>query len=431
MTLKKLVLWCIFWLLASPLAIAGQKYKYLLYSENASAFMMLVKVIEGGSHEALASVSVKFSEDNEFKSYAGNIAVTKTDHPELEFPGMAEKLTGRMMAAQSALAEPALTAPDSEFSLVMAVSGYETINGTDLLLRYRYPPGKTREREDKAKANIIRVFADHNLTINKESIYGCVDQDFVLQLASEIDHKPHLTLFKATYDILLLTQPSSFKAEEKWESIQEYSYINDEYQRTNKRLPSGSSFGLGFIVADHFYSKKAVSKTPVPCSGSECDRKEQEWAEAAEFRNDMQVLYPNMTAEGIIEHFRGFKRNNELGDNTLDLYRRKQQASWLHVVDNALINYGAKQLTRKITHQLPELRELLHKFQGNNEVSDIIDIHVIGSHEDIYDSVPVLNDFMANQGQAYNFQLKRVSEDALKQHSANAVVHLTERLATN
>ena len=121
MTLKKIVLLYIFLLLASPLTIAGQKYAYLLYSENANASMVLVKVIENGRHQTLASVAVEFSKDKAFNGYAGNIAVTKKAHPELEFPGMAEKLTERMMAVQSRLKqEAALKAPDSEFSMVMA-----------------------------------------------------------------------------------------------------------------------------------------------------------------------------------------------------------------------------------------------------------------------------------------------------------------------
>ena len=433
MDFKKIILSYIFLLLISSVVIAGQKvagqkYEYLLYSENASAFMVLVKVIEDGRHESLASVSVKFSSDNELRGYAGNIALTKTDHPELEFPGLARKLTERIMVAQSTLNEPELKAPDAEFSLVMAVAGYETINGTH---PYRYPVYKTRQREDEAKENIISIFSDNGLTIAKESIYGCGDQDYVLQLARQVDPGPHLTLFKATYDILFLTEPSSFEPVSKWESIHRYSYINDQYQRTNKRLPSGSSYGLGFIVGDHFYSKRALSKTPV-CSGSECDRKERERAEAAEFRNDMQDLYLNRTAGDITEYFQGFKRNNELGDSTLDLYKRKKNASWLHVVDHALIYYGAKQLVREIiTYQIPALRNLLHDFQSDNKVSDVIDIHVTGSHEDIYDSVPVLNNFMANEGEAYHFQLKRVPQNTIKQHSADAVVHLTKKLSTN
>lgn len=425
---KKIILPCIFLLLASPLTMAGQKYEYLLYSENASASMVLIKVIGEGRHETLASVVVEFSKDKAFKGYAGNIAVTKKAHPGLEFPGMAEKLTERMMAAQSTLKkEAALKAPDSEFSMVMAVAGYETIHGSHPDL---FPPEKTREREEKAKTNIVSVFADNGLTITKESIYGCGDQDFVLQLASEIDHKPHLTLFKATYDILLLTQPSSFKPIRKWESVHKYPYTNDQYQRKDKNLPSGSSFGLGFIMGDRFYSKGIVSKTPAPCFGNECSRKERERAEAEEFRKDMKALFPNMTDEEITGRFQGFKRNNELGDNTLDLYRNKRQANWLHVVDNALINDGAKQLVRAITHQLPVLKKLLHEFQSDDEASDIIDIHVIGSHEDIYESVPALNTFVINEGKTYNFQLKRVPEGTIKQHAADAVVHLTARLAT-
>ncbi|WP_354008013.1 hypothetical protein [Endozoicomonas lisbonensis] len=429
MMFKKIVLSYIFLLLASPLTIAGQKYEYLLYSENASASMVLVKVIEDGRHKTLASVAVEFSKDQAFKSYAGNIAVTKKGHPELEFPGMAEKLTERMMAVQSTLKkETALKAPDSEFSMVMAVAGYETIHGTHPLL---FPPQKTREREEKAKTNIVSVFADNGLSIAADSIYGCGDQDFVLQLASEIDHKPHLTLFKATYDILLLTQPSSFEPVSKWESVHKYPYTNDQYQRKNKSLPSGSSFGLGFIVGNRFYSKRAVSKTPAPCFGHECSRKERERAEAEEFRQDMKPLFPNMTDEEITGRYQGLKRNNELGDNTLSLYKNKQQANWLHVVDKALINDGAKQLVREITHQLPLLHKLLHEFQSDDETSGITDIHVIGSHEDIYETVPALNTFVTTEGTIYNFQLKRVPEDTTKQHAADALVHLTTRLATN
>ncbi|MCW7556257.1 hypothetical protein NX722_27235 [Endozoicomonas gorgoniicola] len=427
MTFKKIILSYIFVLLVSPLAVAGQKYAYLLYSENASASMVLVKVIENDRHETLASVAVEFSKDKAFNGYAGNIADTKKDHPELEFPGMAEKLTGRMMAVQSGLKqEAALKAPDSEFSMVMAVAGYETIHGTHPV---RFPPQKTREREEKAKINIISVFADNGLTITKESIYGYGDRDFVLQLASEIDHKPHLTLFKATYDILLLTKPFSFEPVSKWESVHKYPFTNDSYQRKNKNLPSGSSFGLGFIVGDRFYSKRAVSKTPAPCFGNECSRKERERAEAAEFRKDMKDSFPNMTDEEIIGRYQGFKRNNELGDNTLNLYKNKQGASWLHAVDNILIIDGAKQLVRAITHQLPVLKKLLHEFQSDDKASDIIDIHVIGSHEDIYESVPALNAFVASEGKIYNFQLKRVPEDTLKQRTADALVHLIERPA--
>ena len=386
--------------------------------------MVLVKVGEHGHNTKLASAAADFSEDQAFKGFAGNIAVTKKK-PELEFPGTAKKLTEKMMAEQAQLVdETGLKAPDAEFSVVISVAGYETIHGTHPKL---FPPEVTRQREKQTKENIVSVFASNGLKITEESIYGSGDQDFILQIAREVDPKPHLTQFKATYDILFLTHPSSFEPKSKWESVSEYQYTNDNYQRVKKNLPKGGTYSLGFEMADHFYSKIATSETPPPCFGNECDRKKQEHTEAAQYREDMQALYPDMTKKEIINYFQGFKRNNELGDKTLVLTKTKQQAIWQHVVIDALIK-DAQPLVKAIIRQLPRLKIMLHQFQPDKDAADVIDVHVIGSGKEIYKTVSALSTFVNNQGSEHKFQLKMVPEASWPQLTADSVVQLTKRL---
>ncbi|WP_145912463.1 hypothetical protein [Endozoicomonas montiporae] len=389
--------------------------------------MLLVKAGDSGRNELLASTAVTFSEDQDFKGYAGNIAVTKKNHPELEFPETAKKLTERIMVEQAKLVnEAGLKASDAEFSVVISVAGYETIHGTHPKL---FPPENTRRREELAKNHIVEVFATNGLKITKESIYGSGDQDFILQLAGEVDPKPHLTLFKATYDIMFLAQPSSHKPLSKWESISRYQYTNDKYQRVNRNLPKGGTYGLGFIISDLFYSKVATSATPIPCFGNECSRKEQERNEGVDFRKEMLALYPNMTAEEVTNHFNGFKNNNELGIKTLELAKKRIQPIWLHTITEKLIKEGGVQLAKAITRELPVLKKLLHEFQSDSEASDIIDIPVIGSNTVIYDVFPAIMAYVNKEGKKHGFQLKMVSKTSLEQHSYDAVVHMTARLA--
>ena len=428
MKIRKIALSCIFILFLSPLAIAGQKYQYMLHSENDLAYMMLFKLAEGGKHQFVAGIGAMFAEDEQFRGYAGNIAVTKKDNPELEFPGLAKKLASMMVEELDNLEQPDedLKAADSEFSMLISVAGYETIEGgyPDL-----FPAEVTERRDNETKENVSAVFTSAGMPLLTKAIRSSSDQDLILQLARGLDSKPHLTVFKATYDILYLMAPGSIQPLYKKEVFRKSQYTNDDYERKTKNLPSGGPFSIGFMTSRSLFSKKSPDR---PCFGDaeKCAKLKQISELSTVFKKDLTKhinRHFEITEEEVAERYYGAKRNNELGKHSITAARVGESRDLYAPIIEGYMIKDAQTLVTEITRAMPILDHELQKYEQTAS-DDICEVYVIGSYDGMYQRYALLKEYMESQEQKYNFKLKYISEADIENHLQKAVIDLYERL---
>ena len=419
----QLLLW---FLIALPFysAWGSQHYLYFLYSENASAYMQLLRVPEGGRPVLLTSIQARFTEDTDFKALSGNIAQKKTN-PGQEFPETVRKMAQKMMEAQSELPDAdSLKAPDSTVSVLVSVAGYETIHNDPL--SQTFPPQLTRNRKALAKQHLIFVFSGHCIQLDETSIRFSGDQDYIRQMALDVDARPHLALFKATYDLLFLADPTLKTSEwYTWHSKMPHARFGSK----NDLLPTGGSYSLGFLTKLRFFSNTILADPPIPCIGLLCEQVREERRRAIEFLKDLSAAN-QQSQEELVNRYRQGKRNNELGIRYLALLiANDHKPGYTYDAEDFLIHYGAEHLVNEVVFLLPEVKKL--NLGSGLQPLAVEPVYIFGAFQAMYDQHPFLKRYMDEKGQEHGFKLKRLTTDEARNLENQAAINLYNSLATD